>query len=255
MRQLILFLAILLSGCMNGEIEEINEDIKEIVDNIEIEGKGYEIVDVDLKTSDGITIKGSYYNASEENASGVILLHMLTRNRGDWREFARELQVSGYGVLAIDMRGHGESDLDYREFSPGDDFKDMVLDVAAAKEYLIDEGISADKIAIIGGSIGANVALNYAAQDTDIKAVVLLSPGLNYRGIETEDAMAAYGERPVFLIASEGDPYCANTCEVLYSIAKGEKNLKIYPASAHGTWIIHAQNSSRMIIEWLQEFL
>jgi len=30
----------------------------------------------------------------------------------------------------------------------------------------------------VGASIGANVALNYAASDPSIKAVVLLSPGL-----------------------------------------------------------------------------
>ena len=137
-------------------------------------------------------------------------------------------------------------------FSPGADVRAMVLDVAPAKEFLVKEGISSNKISIIGGSIGANVALNYAAGDKDIPAIVLLSPGFDYRGIQTEDAMVAYGGRPVFLIASEGDPYCAQTCEKLYSLAKGEKRLNIYPEYAHGTWIITAQDSSSMIIDWLQ---
>lgn len=243
MKWVVLLSVLLLTGCVNGAMDT------------EIEGRGYEIVDVAMETSDGIAIKGSYYNASEEDAPGVILLHMLTRNRGDWHEFARELQVAGYGVLAIDLRGHGESGLDYRKFSPGDDFKDMVLDVAAAKEYLIEEGTSADKIAIIGGSIGSNVALNYAAEDKDIKAVVLLSPGLDYRGIRTEEAMTTYGERPVLIVASEGDPYCTETCEKLYSLAKGDAKIKIYPGDAHGTWMTNSQNSSDVILEWLQEIL
>lgn len=254
MKWVVLLSVLLLAGCMDEEIARINGSIREIVD-LEIEGRGYEIVEVSLEPSDGITIKGSYYNESEENASGIILLHMLTRNRGDWHEFARELQVAGYGVLAIDMRGHGESDLDYRKFSPGADFKNMVLDVAAAKDFLVKEGISSNKIVVIGGSIGSNVALNYAAEDKDIRGAVLLSPGLDYRGIRTEEAMAAYGDRPVLIVASEGDTYCSETSQKLYSLATGEKRLKIYPADAHGTWIIHSQNAGPMIIDWLEEIL
>jgi dienelactone hydrolase len=253
MRWGVLLLVLFFTGCTNGDIEKINGGIKNFTESMEIEGRSYEIVEVELLTSDGVTIRGSYYNKSEEDAPGVILLHMLSRHRGDWHDFARDLQVEGYGVLAIDLRGHGESDLDYTDFSPGDDFRAMVLDVAPAKEFLVKEGISSNKISIMGGSIGANVALNYAAGDKDIPAIVLLSPGFDYRGIETEDAMIAYGDRPVFLIASEGDAYCAETCEKLYSLATGEKRLKIYPEDAHGTWIITAQDSSRMIIEWLGE--
>ncbi len=241
-----MFLVILLSGCMNGEIEEI-------VDNIEIAGKGYQVKDVTLTTSDGITIKGTYYNASEEGGPGVILLHMLSRNRGDWQEFARRLQNLDYRVLAIDLRGHGESDLDWREFMPGEGFTDLVMDVTAAKEYLLEEGTGEKNIVIIGGSIGSNLALNYAAGDKDIKGVVLISPGLDYRGVKTEGAMIAYGERPVFIIASEGDTYSAESSRKLYSLAKGDAKIKIYPADAHGTWILQSLDSEEMILEWVQE--
>jgi hypothetical protein len=59
----------------------------------------------------------------------------------------------------------------------------------------------------------------------------------------------------VFIVASEGDTYCAETSQKLYSLAKGERKLKIYPADAHGTWIIESQNAGPMIIDWLQEVL
>lgn len=254
MKQIVLLLFLILSGCLNGEIEEINGEIKEIAD-IEIEGTGYQVTDVTLTTSDGITIKGTYYNASEDGGPGVILLHMLSRNRGDWHEFARSLQALDYKVLAIDLRGHGDSDLDWREFMPGDEFRGMMLDVAAAKDFMIEEGTSPSDIVIIGGSVGSNVALNYAAEDKDIKGVVLLSPGLDYRGVATEEAMAAYGERPVLIIASEGDTYSADSSRKLHSLAKGDAEIKIYPADAHGTWILQAQNSGDMIIEWIQEVI
>jgi pimeloyl-ACP methyl ester carboxylesterase len=245
MNLILLLMLLISSGYIDiGELEEIK-----------VEVNNFEIVDVTLKASDGITIKGTYYNTSNENASGVILLHMLSRNRGDWREFARYLQASDYRVLAIDLRGHGESDLNWRKFSPHAEFNDMVLDVATAKEFLVQKGVKSTDIAIIGGSIGSNVAINYAAEDEDIRGVVLLSPGLDYRGVKTEEAMTAYGERPVFIIASEGDVYSADSSRILHSRAKGDSKLNIYPSDAHGTWIIQSQNSSDMIIEWLKEVL
>jgi len=55
----------------------------------------------------------------------------------------------------------------------------MVLDVKAAKDFLVrQKHISPNNIAI-GASIGANVGLKYAALDSSTEAVVVLSPGID----------------------------------------------------------------------------
>jgi alpha-beta hydrolase superfamily lysophospholipase len=218
----------------------------------EVENTGSTITDVTLTTSDGITIAGTYYSSQEENKPGVILLHMLSRSRGDLSDFAEVLQESGYPAIAIDLRGHGESDLNWREFEDSD-FNNMVLDVEAAKDFLVEKGKGETNVIIIGGSIGANVALNYAAGDGDIKGIVLLSPGLEYKGVKTEDAMAAYSGRPALIVASEGDTYASQSSQKLYSLAGKKTQIKIYPASAHGTGIILSQNAAPFILDWVQE--
>ncbi len=240
MKRIFLLLALLISGCVS--------------EGVEVKESGGAISDVTLKTSDEITIAGTYYKASEEHAPGIILLHMLSRSRGDWAEFARTLQAFGYTVLAIDLRGHGDSSLDWEKFSDAD-FNSMVLDVAAAKAFLVGEGVSGSDIVIIGGSIGANVALKYAAGDKDVKGIVLLSPGLDYKGVKTEEVMAAYGGRPVLIVASMADSYTAESSQKLHSLARGESELKMYPAGAHGTWIIQSQNAGGMILDWLRGVL
>lgn len=87
------------------------------------------------------------------------------------------------------MRGHGKSvnqNGTFQSFTPND-FNKMKLDVKAAKQFLVTQkGINPKNIAIVGASIGANVALKYAAVDPSIKAVVLLSPGLHYKGVIKE---------------------------------------------------------------------
>ncbi len=148
------------------------------------DGEGTTGQKVSFLTDDGVWIVGTYYPPASSHqttpAKAVILLHMLGRNRNDWNSFAAILSNSsnGYFVLSIDLRGHGESinqngnTISFRSFSP-DDFNKMVLDVKAAKHFLVTQKhISPNNIAIVGASIGANVGLKYAASDPSIKAVV-----------------------------------------------------------------------------------
>jgi hypothetical protein len=75
------------------------------------------------------------------------------------------------------LRGHGESvnqnngnTISFQSYSP-DDYNKMVLDVKAAKQFLItNKNANPNNITIIG----ANVAINYAAMDPKIKSVVVL---------------------------------------------------------------------------------
>ncbi len=179
---------------------------------------------VNFLTDDGVSIIGSYYssplnvvsNASSSSTTTptVILLHMLGKDRSTWNAFASTLSQKGdYAVLSIDLRGHGESvkqnngnTISFQSFTP-DDYNKMVLDVKAAKQFLItNKSANPNNISIVGASIGANVAINYAAIDPTIKSVVLLSPGLNYRGVSTEEAITKYkNNNSVYIAATEGD--------------------------------------------------
>lgn len=134
---------------------------------------------------------------------------MLGHNRNDWNGFASTLsnKTNDYAVLSIDLRGHGESTtsqngntiLSFQSFTP-DDFNKMIMDVKAAKQFLVTQkNINPNNVAIVGASIGANVALNYAAaSDPSIKVVVLLSPGLDYKGVTTSDAIKQY-KVPIYI--------------------------------------------------------
>ena len=71
-----------------------------------------------LTTSGAVTIVGNYYKGSADR--GALLVHMMPATKESWGAFARVLEKQGYHVLAIDMRGHGESDggpVGYKNFS------------------------------------------------------------------------------------------------------------------------------------------
>ncbi|NOY35680.1 MAG: alpha/beta fold hydrolase, partial [bacterium] len=78
------------------------------------------IEQIKLKTDDGVEIAGDYYPASPTGAPAVVLTHMMPSTKESWREFAAGLNKAGFQCLAIDLRGHGESEGGpdgFREFS------------------------------------------------------------------------------------------------------------------------------------------
>jgi pimeloyl-ACP methyl ester carboxylesterase len=204
---------------------------------------------VSFMTTDGWAIKGTLYSSPGHS---ILLLHGLGDHRAAWTEYARILQNEGYNVLAIDMRGHGESTKKgnetrtWQRFSV-QDFKSMTKDIAAAQAYLEGENIS-----IIGASIGANIALNYAAQGSKISALVLLSPGLNYQDVTTEDAMRLY-KGPAYLAAGKLDGASADAVQRLDQIAAGPTEPKIYDTGNHGTALLEDEQVQNSITAWLRK--
>lgn len=216
--------------------------------------------EVTFMTQDSVTIYGTLQTPEgNEESPGLVLLPMLMHKRKDWNAFAAEAVQAGFTVLAIDLRGHGQSvsrgdhTLDAREFSNAE-FAKMVEDVRAAVGFLQAQNrVDARRISVLGASIGANLALRYAATDTTIRSVGLLSPGLDYRGLTTEDAMKTYGERPVLLIAARDDDYSSDCVQRLATLAKGPVEMQLYEKAGHGNFMFRSEPGlGRRIVEWLK---
>ncbi len=228
-------------------------------------GPGWAAERVAVRTMDGTTLVGDLHlppSQARPKAPLVVLLHMLSRNRGDWQPYIPGLTAKGNAVLAMDLRGHGESTrrdqvrLSWRNFSRADYARmpgDLLETLDALSTYR--NRIDLNRVAVIGASIGCNVALVAAAEHQAIRALVLLSPGLDYRGIQTERAMRRYGPRPILLVASEGDSYSADSTKTLYALAVGPKKIKIYSGRAHGTQILERiPQATSLILGWLDRF-
>ena len=201
--------------------------------------------------SDGFTIYGDYYDGGEK---AIILLHMLGSDRSAWGTLSKELNEMGYTILNIDLRGHGKSvgrgpiRTEWPKFSE-DDFYRMTLDVEGAKNLLKER--RKKQFAIIGASIGANVALNFASE-VPIDALALLSPGLDYRGVRTEGATQKYSGK-VLLVAAEDDAHAAEASRELEKLGKSEKTMEIFKSGGHGTDLLKNNVIKSFVIGWIRK--
>lgn len=165
-------------------------------------------------TEDGVEIVGDYYPpAGSGKAPAVILLHMYRSDRGAWKPLVPKLHDAGFAVLAIDMRGHGASTQPtskrLRKRALDRDatlFNDMHRDVAAAYVWLSKRPtVDLSQFGLVGASIGCSIALDYASRDKSVDAVVCLTPGEDYLGVNSLEDLEQVGRRPMLLLATEGE--------------------------------------------------
>jgi pimeloyl-ACP methyl ester carboxylesterase len=121
---------------------------------------------VALRGADGTVIRGWY--VPSRNGAAVIALHGTGSNRTGVAAHARMLARHGYGVLALDLRGHGDSG--GRSTSVAWKLDD---DVDAALAWLSHRrDVDARRIGALGVSLGGEVALQAAARRPELRAIV-----------------------------------------------------------------------------------
>ena len=185
--------------------------------------------EITIKTVDGLNISGTLYG--NESRDGIVMVHQMGKDRESWKPIIHKLK-NKYKILTIDLRGHGKSQGDITKFTDGD-YQKFPNDVQAAAFYLKRIGVK--NIAIVGASIGANAALQYAVKDENVSTLVLLSPGIQYHGIDSIKPATRYSNA-MLLVSGNADKYSTSTVNTL-RYAHPNAKLVTYSTSAHGTEI------------------
>jgi len=217
---------------------------------------------IELHTADNVSIIGTHYRG-EQGSPGVLLLHMLPETKESWDMFARKLQQRGFGVLAIDFRGQGESTGGpdgYHSFSEIETQK-SIEDARAGFLYQKNEGHT--PLFVIGASIGGNIALQLLAEREDIRAGVILSSGTNYSGIVTLPAASRLRKtQGVYFIAAKEDirrngVHAGVMAQELFDVVPhADKKIQIFEGKKHGVHLfeIYPELEDDMIA-WLEKYL
>ncbi len=213
--------------------------------------------DIKFESADKVEIIGTFYESPKANSPAVLMLHQWESNRKSYEEFAKRLQAKGFGILSIDGRGFGESvkTTDGKTVAPSrtdETVNGMKADTSAAFDFLAKQkNVDAARIGIIGASYGSSLAIIYAAENPKVKAVALLSPGLNYFGnMPTMPAVKSYGSRPLLLVAAEDDKESADSVRKLKESGANEKyEVKIFDKGGHGTGIFKTKVGLEDLLE------
>ena len=223
--------------------------------------------DFNVRGSDGALLRGWKVRAANPNGAWVLTFHGAGDNRTGVVNHSEILLPAGYNVVLMDSRRHGESEGEIATYG-WLERKDAhaVIDALVASEH-------PTHIFALGESMGAGIALQCAAADPRIEAVVAEAPFASLReasydyaglrwspllgktlfapfswillsrgeslakfsasGISPEKAVADRAF-PVFLICDAND--VALPCrhaERIYAAARGPKSLWVVPGAFH----------------------
>ena len=235
--------AVVLCQCESTGRQEVPEDGSSSAKTQYAAGKippSSKVVEtVRFTTSDGVQIAASWYAAAAKGPA-VLCLHQWRSDRTRFSGLAAMLQKEGFSVLAIDMRGHGGSvkNVDGTSVAPD---RNAQPELAAALTFLRSRPtVDAARLGIIGASYGSSNAIMTAAAEAGVKAVVMLSPGMNFFNVlPIEDAVKKF-RGAVLAVASDEDVRSADAVKKIALIGGARVDTKSYKDAGHGTDILEA---------------
>lgn len=123
-------------------------------------------------------LRGWSCRTTADRAGTVIYLHGVADNRGSARGAIDHFGRQGFDVLAFDSRAHGSSDGEMCTYGYWE-----ARDLGAIVD-LADDG----PVVLLGTSLGAAVALQYAPDDSRVRAVIAAETFSDLRTVATERA-------------------------------------------------------------------
>jgi len=129
----------------------------------------------DVRASDGVLLRGWKVTAAKPNGNWVLVYHGVADNRMGILEHARILLLAGYSVVMMDSRAHGASEgamATYGWLERND--TRFIVDALESNEH-------PKHLFALGESMGAGIALQSAAVEPRIEAVVAEASFANIR--------------------------------------------------------------------------
>lgn len=237
--------------------------------------------DVQFPTPDGLLLRGWYIPA--RNGAAIILVHGHGGNRTQLLSEAALLSQEGYGVLMYDARNCGESEGQVTTFGLLE-----ANDLRGALDFILDQPeVEADRIAVLGHSMGGATAILAAARMPEIQAVVVESTYANlennlrahldrYTGlpyipfgplvifwgeyesrvkldqVRPVDVIAAISPRPILIVhGAQDDVMPLENAYQLYEAASEPKELLILEEAGH---CCLARDGGEIYQQWMLNF-
>lgn len=201
-------------------------------------------IDVQIQSQDdGKNLYGSYFAISDTEGPAILLLHQLYTNRSSWKPLVTPLLNAGFKVLAIDLRGYGKT-------RGKINWTAAQSDTVSWGEWLKQQS-GVQSIALVGSSMGSNLALVGCLALDDCAGAVAISPSLDYFGVKTSDAMQA--GFPTLIVYADQDRYPKQDVPHMLELAGDHASTIVYSGRTHGMDLFEEHDDLvANIVQWLQ---
>lgn len=199
---------------------------------------------VSIEAEDGLALHGEFFASPGSDGRALLLLHQLYTTRISWYPYIELLRAAGYHVLAVDLRGFGET-------GGGINWRKAQADTLAWLAWLDSQpSIRSSGLFVMGSSMGSSLALVGCAEAEACAGAVALSPGRRYFGVSTDEAIASGS--PALLIFADRDTYPRQAVPHMQEQPEFNGEVITYPGRAHGILLLEGDDTLlTQIIAWM----
>ena len=167
---------------------------------------------VAISTEDGLDLAATFYAPRKDPAPAVLLIHDAGADRTQFTTLADRLQKRGFGVMALDLRGHGESKsekLDWSKMSEKERpaaWQRSPRDVDAAAHWMLSQkSILPTNLSLVGLGAGCALAARHAEADENVISLVLVNPKSKEFGFDVEATLINVEGLPTCVFGARGE--------------------------------------------------
>ena len=221
----------------------------------------YKLESTSLVTEDDYTLSAKlvYLESVSGNRPGIIMMHEFGVWVNPWisSDLTKQLVAEGYVCLTFFFRGHGTS-------TPVDDLMDLLndrsllaKDLQAAIDFMNGHELVSGTLGLIGGSMGAIMALAGNGYE-EVLTSVALSPTrdgvfLLFPDMTLSSVYYLVGELDIHDDPNVDFPAEANS---LYELTEEPRKLDIIPGTSdHGSNLLSRDSLNASIEEWFLQYL
>ncbi len=201
-----------------------------------------------IKSKDGFILK-AWLDFPEQGKPPyplALMVHEYGSDHSMWRDISKDLHIRGYATLAIDLRGHGASNIRNRKhlnIKKGNFladakrivFKNIPDDLHRWMELMESrKDINIEKPILFGSSLGGGAVIALML-DYEPRAVVTLSPASSRVFHKNEIMESVEDSNTPWLIVSSQKDFAKKSAE-LYASKAQLPTLLIVPGSGHGSY-------------------
>jgi len=170
--------------------------------------------DVTIRARDGESLRGTWYTpkVSAKPTLGVVLIHDAGHDRSQMSRLGNRLARKGASVIAIDIRGHGESKTRRFDWSKLDEKGHKALwafaqrDLEAAMDWLVSQGnVPVNRLGLVGCGASSALAVHWMKVNDNVSAIALLQPPTTAFGYNVRSDLKSVRGLPVLIIAGRGE--------------------------------------------------
>ncbi len=216
---------------------------------------------VEFPSRTGEIMRGWY--APSRNSAAIVLAHGTSSDRRGGLPEAKELVARGFGVLAFDFPGHGESEGEVH-WDAGE-----VASLAGALDFVAARAdVNKTKLGVAGNSMGGLIAVRLAVGDERVRALALLGTppdlselirhefraqgslaangallALKHHGMtldrdQPRSLVSRFAPRELLVVAGENDALIPERkARELFMAAQEPKEFYLVPKADHGNYV------------------